>query len=53
MVFIDNVEIKAYQIEIFEVFIGGSLILSGKALEEEGKRMHDNLKDYRKEILFR
>lgn len=46
-VFIDNVEIKTYHIEIFEGFIG-SLILRCKALEEEGKRMHDNLKDFRK-----
>jgi hypothetical protein len=48
-VVINNTKIKAYYIEIFEGFIGPvQLVLSGKAPEEDGKRIYDELKDYRK-----
>jgi hypothetical protein len=47
-VVIDNIEIEKHYIEIFERFLGGELLLSGKALEEEGKKIYDKLTDYRK-----
>jgi len=47
-VVIDNIEIEKHYIEIFEGFLGGELLLSGKALEEEGKKIYDRLRDYRK-----
>ena len=46
-VFIDNTEIEKHYIEIFEGFLGGELLLSGKALEEEGKKIYDKLSDYK------
>ena len=47
-VVIDNIEIDREHIEIFEGFLGGGLLLTGKALEDEGKRICDNLKNYKK-----
>lgn len=46
-VFINGVEIQGYYIEVFKGYIGG-LLLSGKALEEEGKKIHEELKGYKK-----
>lgn len=46
-VFIDDVEIEGDFIKTFRGYIGG-LVLSGAALEEEGKKIHDGLKGYKK-----
>lgn len=45
---INNLAIDGDYIEIFEGYIGGGLILTGKALEDEGKKICDGLNTYKK-----
>jgi hypothetical protein len=44
---INGIVIEGHLIELFQTYMGG-LVLKGKALEEEGKRICDALSQYKK-----